>query len=363
MSSVFGNNLKVSIFGQSHSKAIGVCIDNLPPGFKIDMDKINAFMKRRSAQNKAYATKRNEPDEIEFVSGLVNGLTAAAPLCALIFNKDFKPKDYENLKNIPRPSHADYTSYVKYKGFQDPTGGGHFSGRITAALCIAGAICKQILESEGMTINAHIYKLHGISDQPFDSSGNNKKQITHLHSNDFPVIDIDKGNLMLDEIKKASDKSDSIGGIIECIIEDVPAGIGDPIFDGIENNISKAIFSIPAIKGIEFGNGFLCADLNGSDNNDAFCIKDGKVKTKTNNHGGALGGISSSMPIIFRVAVKPTPSIGIEQDSINLDSMKEEKLNINGRHDPCIVPRAVPCVEAAASIALLDMYMSYKIWR
>lgn len=214
-----------------------------------------------------------------------------------------------------------------------------------------------------MTINAHIYKLHGISDQPFDSSGNNKKQITHLYSNDFPVIDIDKGNLMLDEIKKASDKSDSIGGIIECIIEDVPAGIGDPIFDGIENNISKAIFSIPAIKGIEFGNGFLCADLNGSDNNDAFCIKDGKVKTKTNNHGGALGGISSSMPIIFRVAVKPTPSIGIEQDSINLDSMKEEKLNINGRHDPCIVPRAVPCVEAAASIALLDMYMSYKIWR
>lgn len=363
MSSVFGKNLIVSIFGQSHSKAIGVSIDNLPPGFLIDFDKLQLFMERRSAQNKDYATKRAEPDKIEIVAGLVNGKTCGAPLCALIYNSDFKPSDYDSVKNIPRPSHADYTSFVKYKGFQDPTGGGHFSGRLTAPLCVAGGICMQVLEQEGITINAHIKKIYGIEDTPFNSLGVSKEQIDTLTQNDFPVLDVKKGAQMLEAIQKASQQQDSVGGVIECIVQNLPVGMGDPMFDGIENNISKAVFAIPAVKGIEFGSGFSCADMLGSQHNDAFYENQGEVLTRTNNHGGILGGITSAMPVIFRVAIKPTSSIALPQDSVNLSTMKDEVIEIKGRHDPCIVPRAVPCVEAAAAIALLDMYMSYRIWR
>ncbi|HOD93492.1 MAG TPA: chorismate synthase [Clostridia bacterium] len=363
MSSVFGKNLIVTIFGQSHSKAIGVCLDNLPAGFEIDMEDLSDFMKRRSSINKPYSTKRKEKDQVEFLSGLVGNTTCGAPLCAIIYNNDIKPQDYESIKNILRPSHADYTAQMKYKGYQDPTGGGHFSGRMTAPLCIAGAICLQILKSEGIKIHAHIKKIYDVEDISFNPIGNNEDNIKKLMENDFPVIDINKGILMQEQIHKASQNLDSLGGIIECAVYGLPAGIGDPMFDGIENNISKAIFAIPAVKGIEFGNGFSCADLKGSENNDAFYVENNKVLTKTNNHGGILGGISSGMPLIFKVALKATPSIGIEQDSVNLSQMKNEKLRINGRHDPCIVPRAVPCVEAAAAIALLDMFMSFRIWR
>lgn len=363
MSSVFGKNLIVTVFGQSHSKAIGVSIDNLPAGFEIDMDELSAFMRRRNAEGKSYSTKRKEKDQIEFLSGMIGNTTCAAPLCAIIRNNDFKSSDYESLKSIPRPSHADYTAQIKYKGYQDPTGGGHFSGRLTAPLCIAGAICLQILKKEGISIHAHIKKIYDVEDTSFDPTGNDVDNVKILLENDFPVIDKQKGILMQEKIYTASEQLDSIGGIIECAVYNLPIGIGEPMFDGLENNISKAVFAIPAVKGIEFGNGFLCADLKGSENNDPFYINDGRILTKTNNHGGILGGISSGMPLIFRIAVKPTPSIGIEQDSINLSESINKKIKIIGRHDPCIVPRAVPCVEAAAAIALLDMYLSYRIWR
>ncbi|MFA5341706.1 MAG: chorismate synthase [Clostridia bacterium] len=363
MSSVFGKNINISIFGQSHSNAIGVCIDNLPAGLEIDMQKLSDFLQRRSANNKSYATKRKEKDEVEFLSGLVDNTTCGAPLCAIIRNNDIKPQDYDSLRDIPRPSHADYTSHMKYKGYQDPTGGGHFSGRLTAPLCIAGAICMQLLSKEGINIYAHIKKIHNVEDISFDPLKYNRDIMDKLEKNDFPVVDNEKGILMQQQIQKAAEAHDSLGGVIECVVYNLPTGIGDPMFDGLENNISKAIFGIPAVKGIEFGNGFSCADLKGSQNNDAFYIKDNTVFTKTNNHGGILGGISSGMPLIFRVAIKPTPSIGIEQDSISLSETENRKINIKGRHDPCIVPRAVPCIEAAAAIALMDMYMSYKIWR
>jgi len=363
MSSVFGKNLIVTVFGQSHSKAIGVSIDNLPAGFEIDMDELSAFMNRRSAEGKSYSTKRKEKDQIEFLSGLVGNTTCAAPLCTIIRNNDFKLSDYESLKNIPRPSHADYTSQMKYKGYQDPTGGGHFSGRLTAPLCIAGAICLQILKKEGISIHAHIKKIYDVEDTSFNPIGNDVDNVKMLLENDFPVIDKQKGILMQEKIHIASEQLDSIGGIIECAVYNLPVGIGEPMFDGLENNISKVVFAIPAVKGIEFGNGFRCTDLKGSENNDPFYINDGKILTKTNNHGGILGGISTGMPLIFRTAVKPTPSIGIEQYSVSLSESVNKKIKISGRHDPCIVPRAVPCVEAAAAIALLDMYMSYRIWR
>ena len=328
MSSIIGDNIKISIWGQSHSDAIGVTIDGLPAGIKIDMEKLNEFLKRRAPGQNKYSTPRKEADLPEFLSGLIDNTTCGAPLCAIIKNTNTKSSDYKNITDIPRPAHADYTAHIKYKGFNDVRGGGHFSGRLTAPLCIAGGICLQILESMGIRISAKIKSIGG--------EENTQKA--------YELID------------KAREELDSVGGIIECVAENVPVGLGDPMFDGMENRISRIVFGIPAIKGIEFGNGFLCASLNGSENNDAFYIDNGKIKTKTNNHGGILGGITSGMPIVFRVAVKPTPSIAKEQDSVSISKNENTKLTIHGRHDPCIVPRAVPCVEAACAIAILDAY-------
>lgn len=328
MSSIIGDNIKISIWGQSHSDAIGVTIDGLPAGIKIDIKKLSEFLKRRAPGQDKYSTPRKEADLPEFLSGLVDDTTCGAPLCAIIKNTNTKSSDYKNITDIPRPAHADYTAHIKYNGFNDVAGGGHFSGRLTAPLCIAGGICLQILESMGIKISARIKSIGGEEDT----------------QKAYELID------------KARENLDSVGGIIECVAENVPVGLGDPMFDGMENRISRIVFGIPAIKGIEFGNGFLCASLNGSENNDAFYIDNGMVKTKTNNHGGILGGITSGMPIVFRVAVKPTPSIAIEQDSISLTKNENAKLTIHGRHDPCIVPRAVPCVEAACAIAILDAY-------
>ena len=328
MSSIIGDNIKISIWGQSHSDAIGVTIDGLPAGIKIDIKKLSEFLKRRAPGQDKYSTPRKEEDLPEFLSGLVDDTTCGAPLCAMIRNTNTKSSDYKNITDIPRPAHADYTAHIKYNGFNDVAGGGHFSGRLTAPLCIAGGICLQILESMGIKISAKIKSIGGEEDT----------------QKAYELID------------KARENLDSVGGIIECVAENVPVGLGDPMFDGMENRISRIVFGIPAIKGIEFGNGFLCASLNGSENNDAFYIDNGKIKTKTNNHGGILGGITSGMPIVFRVAVKPTPSIAREQDSISLTKNENTKLTIHGRHDPCIVPRAVPCVEAACAIAILDAY-------
>jgi len=326
MSNIYGKNIKISIFGQSHSPAIGVSIDGLPAGFKIDFDELRLFLRRRMPGQGSHTTKRREPDEPEFLSGLAGGITCGAPLTAIIRNTDMRSSDYDNLRDIPRPSHADYTAYIKYGENRDFRGGGSFSGRLTAPLCIAGGICLQLLKREKIYIAAHIVQIGNITDS----------------------------ERMFAAIEEARQAGDSLGGIIECAVTGVPAGIGEPMFDGMENRIAAIVFGIPAVKGIEFGNGFAAAGLRGSENNDAFIMQDGAVHTRTNNHGGILGGITSGMPVIFRAAFKPTPSIAIEQDSVSLSRRENVKLTVTGRHDPCIVPRAVPCVEAAAAIAIYD---------
>ena len=338
----YGKNIRLSLFGQSHSPALGVSIDGLPAGFALDFDELQAFMQRRAPGQGAHTTKRKETDEPEFIAGLVDGVTCGSPLTAVIKNTDTRPSDYEQLWDISRPSHADYTSFVKYGPSRDVRGGGSFSGRLTAALCIAGGICLQLLQKEGISISAGIKQIGSIAAK-----------------NPYPAY---PNKEMLAAIEEARSCGDSLGGIIECVAEGIPAGIGSPLFGGMENRLSTVVFAIPAVKGIEFGNGFDAAHICGSENNDAFCLdpSDDTVKTKTNNHGGILGGITSGMPIVFRVAVKPTPSISKQQQSVSLSQQKEVELAITGRHDPCIVPRAVPCVEAAAAIAIYDALLEPK---
>ncbi|MCL2806008.1 MAG: chorismate synthase [Treponema sp.] len=360
MSSTYGTNLKISIFGQSHSPAIGVSIDGLPAGFPIDFDELQTFLKRRMPGTAAHSTKRKEPDIPEFLSGLNDGVTCGAPLAAIIHSTDTRSSDYEQIKDIPRPSHADYTAYIKYGEKRDVRGGGSFSGRLTAPLCIAGGICLQLLRQQKINIRAHILQIANIQDRPFDPVNVSKKEIDFLKTADFSVLDTDAGERMKSAIEEARKSGDSLGGIIECAAIGVPAGIGDPIFDGMENRISAIIFGIPAVKGVEFGNGFSAAELRGSQNNDAFVIRNDVIQTSTNRHGGILGGITSGMPLLFRAAFKPTPSISIEQGSVSLSRKEEVRLAVTGRHDPCIVPRAVPCVEAAAAIAIYDALLGCK---
>lgn len=352
MSSMTGKNIKISVFGQSHSEAIGVVIDGLPAGFTLDMEKISSFMARRAPGNNAFSTARKEADKPEIMSGLVDNTTCGAPLCALIRNTNTRSQDYSDLKDCPRPAHADYAASVRYDGFNDIAGGGHFSGRLTAPLCFAGAVCMQILESRNINIKAHIYSVKDVKDAPFDLVNITGEAIA---SKEFPVIDDNAGKLMQEVILSAKEQGDSVGGIIECAVTGVPAGFGDPMFDGVENIIAKNIFGIPAVKGIEFGNGFDCTTLYGSENNDSYTVIDGKIVTTTNNSGGITGGITTGMPIVFRTAIKPTPSIAKEQDSVSLSEMKDKKLTIHGRHDPCIVQRAVPVIEAVAAISILDI--------
>ncbi|MBO5421039.1 MAG: chorismate synthase [Clostridia bacterium] len=355
MSCSFGEKFKITVFGQSHSEAIGVVIDGIPAGIKLDTDKIGAFMSRRAPGKNAYSTKRKETDIPEIVSGVVNGITCGAPICATIRNSDQHSKDYSKLKILPRPSHSDFAAYVKHNGFNDIRGGGNFSGRMTAPMCFAGAIAMQILEEKGIRIAAHIEKIAGIRDERFDPVNVDAEQLKAVSSKEFPLINDCVKDEILAKIEEARLDCDSVGGVIECAVTGLPAGIGEPMFEGIENVISQAVFAVPAIKGIEFGNGFDCADLRGIENNDDFIIKDSKIATATNNHGGILGGITSSMPLIFRVAVKPTPSIAKPQLTVNLETMLPEELVIEGRHDPCIVPRAVPCIEAVTAIALINL--------
>ena len=331
MSNSYGNCFKFTIFGQSHAPAIGVTMEGLPYGFEIDMEKLSAFMARRAPGGK-YSTARKEADAPEFISGLVNGKTCGAPVTAIIRNKDTRSSDYEYMKYIPRPGHADYTAMVKYGFDRDYSGGGQFSGRLTAPLCIAGGIALQLLEELGISVSARIDSIGGERDE--------EKM--------FALID------------KVRAEGDSVGGTIACTVTGLPAGLGEPMFGGMENRISQAVFGIPAVKGIEFGAGFECASMRGSECNDPFILENGEVLTEGNNHGGILGGISSGMPITFRVAIKPTPSIAKAQRSVNLESMEQTELTIRGRHDPCIVPRAVACVEAAAAVAIYDAYLENK---
>ncbi len=360
MSSVWNNKISISIFGESHGPAIGVVIDNLPCGEQIDMDELMRFMARRAPKKDKTSTSRREKDMPQIMSGIFNNKTTGTPLCALISNDDTRSKDYSNVSTLARPGHADYTGAVRYKGFNDFRGGGHFSGRLTAPLCFAGAVCAQILERRGIYTGAHILSIHKTSEKPFDSVNVTREDIINIRNKAFPVISDKKGELMIEDIDKARKSLDSLGGVVECCSINVPAGIGSPIFDGLENNIAQLVFGIPAVKGIEFGAGFESTQMLGSQNNDEFYVNDyGHVLTKTNNHGGILGGISSGMPITLRVAFKPTPSIAQPQETVDYNSLKNDKITIEGRHDPCVVPRAVPCVEAAVNIALLSNMIDY----
>lgn len=356
MSSEFGKKVRISIFGQSHSEAIGVVMDGLPVGEEIDLEKVQAFLERRAPGRNAYSTPRKEADTARVLSGLFAGKTCGAPLCAVIENTNTRSKDYDKLKDLPRPGHADYTAWVKYAGANDHRGGGHFSGRLTAPLCFAGAVCKQILERRGIHIAAHILSVHGVQDSSFDAVGIDADTLRTVGEKAFPVLDDAAGEKMQVEIAAAKERGDSVGGIVECAVTGLPVGVGEPMFDGLESVLAAAVFAIPAVKGVEFGTGFGVAELFGSENNDDFIYDtDGRVKTKTNHHGGSLGGISSGMPLVLRAAFKPTPSIGMEQDTISISKRENDKLAVTGRHDPCIVPRAVPVVEAAAAVAILDL--------
>ncbi len=356
MSSTYGEKLRITIFGQSHSPAIGMTAEGFPEGFKIDRERLAAFTARRAPGKDPTATPRREADSFEFLSGVVNDVTCASPLTAIIRNTNTRSEDYKNLIDCPRPGHADYTAHVKYNGFHDPSGGGHFSGRLTAPLCIAGGIALQMLEDMGIYIGAHIVQIGKEIAEHFDPVDLSLPELSILDT--FPVRDANEEARFRGEIMAAKEAGDSVGGMIECAVVGLPAGIGDPMFDGMENRIARIIFGIPAVKGIEFGRGMDVAALRGSENNDPFTVKDGKIVTKTNNSGGILGGITNGMPLVFRTAIKPTPSIDMEQDSVSLSKMEEQKLKIKGRHDPCIVPRAVPVVEAAAAIAVLDAILS-----
>ncbi len=357
MSSKFGHRIQISVFGQSHSQAIGVVIDGLPAGERIDLDQVQAFMKRRAPGRHPYATPRKETDTPEILSGLFEGRTCGAPLCAVIHNTNAHSKDYSNLIKTPRPGHADYTAAIKYHGFQDYRGGGHFSGRLTAPLCFAGAVCMQILARKGIQIGAHILSIKQVRDLSFDAIHMTAKDLQAVTSKEFPTLDDEAGRKMQKLIEDVRLVQDSVGGVIEAAAVGLPVGLGEPMFDGLESHLASILYAIPAVKGLEFGNGFGATMLYGSENNDPFYYdENGMIKTKTNHHGGSLGGISSGMPLTLRVAFKPTPSISQEQQTVGLESGKNETVRVIGRHDPCIVPRAVPCVEAAVAVALLDLY-------
>ena len=354
MSYSFGNSFRVTLFGQSHSEALGVVIEGLPAGFTPDLDAAQRFLNRRAPGNAPWSTARQEDDRFEIVSGLADGKTCGAPLCAVLFNKNTRSSDYDALFMKPRPSHADFPAYMKFGESHDIRGGGSFSGRLTAPLCFAGALAMQLLEKQGIAIGAHLAAAAGIEDLPFDPVEINKETMEQVKTKAFPVQNDDAGKRMIEAILAAKADGDSVGGIIECAVTGLPAGCGEPPFDGIENRIAQILFAIPAVKGVEFGSGFASAAMRGSEHNDPFCVKDGCVKTETNRHGGVLGGLTTGMPLVFRAAIKPTPSIAKEQKTVDLKTMEETTIQIQGRHDPCIAPRAVPCVEAAAAIALIN---------
>ena len=356
MSSEFGNILKVSVFGQSHGKAIGVNIDGLPAGEPIDLEELNAFLDRRKPGKSPLSTARKESDTPVFLSGLENGVTCGFPLCAIIENNDQHSSDYSELADKPRPSHADYTARVKWGGHADTRGGGHFSGRLTAPLCIAGGIAKQLLARRGIFVGAHLAAVGTENDAPFPLHPT-AELFGAIAAKPFPVVDDEAGERMQALILEARQNLDSVGGIIECAAIGLPAGLGDPMFDGVENRLAAALFGIPAVKGVEFGLGFGSARLHGSENNDPFTVENGAVVTASNRAGGILGGITTGMPVTLRTAIKPTPSISRPQQTVSLSAMENAELVIRGRHDPCIAHRAVPVVEAVTAAVLLDLLL------
>lgn len=357
MSSILGTKVKISVFGESHGEAIGVVIDGLPAGHTIDFDWVYDEMKRRAPGQNKFSTTRVEKDIPRVLSGIFEGKTTGAPLTAIIENTNTNSKDYSELKSKMRPSHADYPAMVKYKGFNDYRGGGHFSGRLTAMFVFAGAVCKEILKDKNIFIGAHIKSIAKVKDKKFHGINISREVIEELRKESFPVLDKSIAEAMQKEILSAKEEGDSVGGVIEAAIINLPTGLGNPMFYSVESVLSHMLFSIPAVKGVEFGEGFEITELRGSKANDGYYIEDGKIKTYSNNNGGALGGITTGMPVIFSVAIKPTPSIALKQNTVNINNEANDILEIKGRHDPCIVQRAVPVVECAAAVAILDMLL------
>ena len=352
MSSSIGENIRLTIFGESHGKAVGMTLEGIPAGLRLDLEALQRFLDRRAPGRSDASTPRREADEPEFLSGVKDGTVTGSPIAAIIRNTDARSGDYEALRTVPRPGHADYTAQVKYFGHQDPAGGGHFSGRLTAPLCIAGGVCLQLLAQEGIRVVSRIAAVGGVEDEGELTSSTAEK--------DFPTVSEERGKAMLAAIREAKGAGDSLGGVVECAVLGLPAGLGDPIFGGMENRIAALIFGIPAVKGVEFGAGFAAAGMRGSQHNDPFALKDGMVVTAANHAGGILGGITTGMPLRFRAAFKPTPSIAMAQRTLDLASGEETLLRIGGRHDPCIVLRAVPCVEAAAALAVTDALLGRR---
>ena len=357
MSSETGKRIHISLFGESHGPAIGVTIDGLPAGEALDWSGVEEQMMRRAPGRDKSSTPRKERDSFEVLSGVYKNKTTGAPLCAMIRNEGMRSGDYAPFERTPRPSHADYPAAVRYNGHQDVRGGGHFSGRLTAPLVFAGAVCRQILYRRGIVIGGHIRAVGAVSDEALDPVAVSGAQLLSLSKQYFPVLSAEAGEAMRREIEAARSDGDSVGGIVEVAAVGLPAGLGSPIFGGVENVLSALLFGIPAVKGVEFGDGFSAATQRGSQHNDPYRLDgEGHITTETNRHGGILGGITTGMPLLLRAAIKPTPSIALPQKSVELSEKKEVELTIEGRHDPCIVPRAVPAAEAAVAIGLLDLW-------
>lgn len=354
MSSVFGQYLRLALFGQSHGEAIGITMDGFPAGMEIDMARVQAEMQRRAPGHSSLTTPRKEPDTPEILSGVMNGRTTGQPICAIIRNTNTRSADYGEGVDLLRPGHADYTGHVRYYGFEDWRGGGHFSGRLTAPIVFAGALCSQWLETQGVSIVSHIQQLGHIQDESFMSA--QEINASELKQMVLPTLKPDIAQNMNREILHAAQEQDSVGGVIECMITGLPAGLGAPFFDSVEGVLSHLLFAIPAVKGVDFGEGFGFAVLRGSQANDPFAMKDGRVVTTANHSGGVQGGITNGMPVIFRCAVRATPSIGQRQETVSLCRMQQQELFIHGRHDPCILPRAVPVVEAVAAIGMMELW-------
>lgn len=368
MPSSFGNTLRVTVFGQSHSAGVGCVVEGLPSGIAVDQERVARFMARRAPGNAPWTTPRKEKDAVRILSGLnPDGRTCGAPLAAVIENTNTRSQDYGNIMGVPRPGHADFAAWAKWHGEQDIPGGGHFSGRLTGPLCIAGAICLQWLEQQGIRIAAHVDECAGVADEHFCALDNSPAAADQLRAQmdaladgrEFPAIDKGAARRMTEAIMAARAQKDSVGGVVECVACGLPAGVGSPMFDGLENTIAYAAFGIPSVKGIEFGAGFAAATMCGSQNNDPYEVREGACVPVTNNAGGILGGISTGAPLHFRCALKPISSIGIEQDSVDLERMEPAKLTVRGRHDATAVTRAVPVVEAVAACAVADALLSW----
>ena len=362
MSGIYGMNIKMSIYGESHGKAVGVVLDGLPPGLALDEEAIASEMARRAPGQSALTTARKESDAVEIQSGFFNGFTTGTPLCARIANSDQHSKDYSILKDKMRPGHGDYAGNVRYQGYNDYRGGGHFSARLTAPLVFAGAVAKQSLAQYGITVGAHILRIHDIVEPSFNPLGESEATLKAIDSKAFPVINDAIGAQMQNCILTAKGVLNSVGGVIELMAINLPAGLGAPYFDSVESRLSQILFSVPAVKGIEFGEGFGFAQLTGAEANDQMHYEDGKVRCFTNHNGGITGGLTNGMPLLFRVAMKPTPSISREQKTVSLAEQSDTTLTIVGRHDPCIVQRAVPVIEAVTAWTLWDLLIEAKKW-